>query len=369
MRVGIDLSVLDLNQAGTAIYTQGLYRGLREIEPVVRLHPFRSGIKRDMSSPKTLSRRMSTLYQDLVWTHTILPLLAWRNKTDLLHMPTGVVPLLAHCPTVVSIMDTTFFLSPQSFPAWQRLYQRLFVPISARRSRLILTISEHSKRDIMRLFKVGEEKVIVTYLAAAPEFRPIPSHECQDVQKIVGPDPFILTVGTLEPRKNLKGLIQAFARLGELLPSVRLVHVGSQGWFFDDIVTEATRCGVEDRVLFLGRVPQEQLVKLYNLAALFVYPSFYEGFGLPVLEAMACGCPVLTSNNSSLPEVAGDAGMLVDPKNIESIADAIRIILYDPALSEHMRKAGIAQASKFSWRRCAEETAQAYSRAIASQGE
>jgi len=225
---------------------------------------------------------------------------------------------------------------------------------------MILTISGYSKQDIVKQFRVAPDKVVVTHLAASPTFRTISVQEILKVKQRYGLDSYILTVGTLEPRKNMIRLLQAFALLRQSGFSYQLVHAGPRGWLFDDILAEVDRLQLQDSVRFLGRVSLEDLVGLYNAATVLVYPSLYEGFGLPVLEAMACGCPVVTSNTSSLPEVVGEAGIMVDPYDVQQLMDAIQKVLEDKALAQDMRQQGLERASLFSWQRCAQETLDAY---------
>lgn len=361
MRIGFDRSIVHINQAGSAIYAGSLFQALAQAvcAPDV-MFPLEVKQRRDMAAPKTVRTRLDTLYRDLVWTHLVLPWQARRAKLSLLHMPANVVPAWSPCPTVVSILDTTIFQSPQNFPAWQRSYARVFTPLSARRAARIITISQQSKRDIVRQFGVPPEKVSVTYLGAAADFKPLPAVEIEAVRRQYGLDRFILTVGSLEPRKNIVRLLQALARLHQAGLRLPLVHAGPPGWLYGDILAEVERLGLKDSVRFLGRVPKSDLARLYNAAAVFAYPSLYEGFGLPVLEAMASGCPVITSSVSSLPEVAGEAAILVDPLEVDQLAGALQAVLDSPEQAGEMRRLGLIQAGLFSWERCAAETYQIY---------
>lgn len=366
MRVGVDLSVVNINQAGTGVYAHSLVDALRRLDTVNEYQIFAILQQRDMSQRKTIRTRMDTLYRDLVWTHGVLPWQVYRADVDLLHMPANVIPFWLPCPTLVTIHDTTVFHLPRNFPFWHRNYFRLLVPWAARHASMILTVSEHSKRDIVKQFRVAPVKVVVTYLAASPACRTISEQEILKVRQRYELESFILTVGTLEPRKNMIRLLQAFALLRQNGFSYQLVHAGPQGWLFDDILVEVERLELQDSVRFLGRVPSEDLVGLYNAASAFVYPSLYEGFGLPVLEAMACGCPVISSNTSSLPEVVGDAGIMIDPYNVQQLADAIQKVLEDKVLAQDMRQRGLERAILFSWQRCAQETLDVYSQVLGS---
>jgi len=360
VKVGFDLSIASINQAGTGIYARSLVDALKRLDTKDEYLTFAVKQQRDMSRRKTLRTRMETIYHDIVWTHGSLPWQVWRAKVDVLHMPANVISLFSPCPTVVTILDTTALQTPKSFTFWYRNYARIFIPLAAKYAAMILTISEHSKRDIVKQLKVAPDKVFVTYPAASPRFQPVSEREISGIRQKYNLTSFILTVSTLEPRKNIVRLLQAFGLLRKRGASCQLVHAGPQGWLFKEILAEAERLELQDSVRFLGRVPIDDLVGLYNAASVFVYPSLYEGFGLPVLEAMACGCPVVASNTSSLPEVVGEAGMMVDPYDVRHLADTIQQILEDPNLAHDMCQWGLAQARQFTWQRCAQETAAVY---------
>ena len=361
MNIGIDISVLNINQAGSAIYTSNLINELKEIIVEDELFFFTVNHQRDMSLPKSFKLRAETIYRDIIWSHFILPQKALRTKVDVLHIPVNVIPVFPPCPTVLTILDTTVLKTPQNFTFWHRNYSRVFLPISAKKAKIILTISENSKRDIVNQLKISPEKIFVTYLAASEDFKTVSGQEVERVKKSYNLNSFILTVGSLEPRKNIPRLLKAYAYLLKNGFQHTLVHVGPQGWLFDEIYAEVKRLGLNEKVRFLGRVPTSDLVALYNAASVFVYPSLYEGFGLPVLESMACGCPIITSNISSLPEVAGDAGIMVDPYDVSQIAHAIESICEDKKTASWFKNKGLERAKQFSWKRCAKETLNTYS--------
>ena len=364
MRIGIDISVLNINQAGSATYLSNLLNGLKEIIPDGELKLFSINHHRDMSIQKTFKTRAETIYRDIIWSHFVLPLKTLRAKIDVLHIPANIMPLFSPCPTVLTILDTTVLQTPQYFTFWHRYYSRVFFPLSARKAKNIITISENSKRDIVKQLRISPEKVIVTYLAASKDFKIVSNQEIERVKKTYNLNAFILTVGSLEPRKNIPRLLNAYSYLQKNGFPYSLVHVGPQGWLFDEIYKEVDRLGLRERVRFLGLVPTHDLVALYNAASLFIYPSLYEGFGLPVLEAMACGCPIITSNISSLPEVVGDAGIMVDPHDVAQITHAIESLCKDKQKHTWYKNKGLERAKQFSWQRCAKETLEIYSRAI-----
>ncbi len=363
MKIGFDITVTKINEAGSGIYAKQLIDALR-MDKENSYHLFSARANRNMQTAKTLGSRLNTIYRDIVWTHFLLPFKVGQAHIDVLHVPSGIAPLMSPCPTVVSILDTTVLLTPQNFTFWHGHYSRLLLPISAQRASRIVTISKQSKRDIVKMLHVSPDKVTVTYLAAATVFRPVAAKTIMEIKSRYNLDSFILTVGSLEPRKNIIRLLQAYALIPELHARYPLVHVGPRGWLNADIPKEVERLGLHDRVRFLGYVSAQELAALYNAASLFVYPSLYEGFGLPVIEAMSCGCPVVTSNLSSLPEVAGDAGLLVDPYNVKAIAQAIERVLMDRQLADSMQSKGLERAGMFSWERCARETLAVYKQAV-----
>jgi glycosyltransferase involved in cell wall biosynthesis len=235
-----------------------------------------------------------------------------------------------------------------------------------RRVDAIITDSECSQRDIAHYLQVPKEKITVTMLAAARHFRVLSQAESAPALARAGvAPPYILYVGSLEPRKNLLRLLEAYRLVREWSPRWGLVIVGARNaWKSTPVAAAVERYGLQDNVTFTGYVPDEDLPALYNGAGLFCFPSLYEGFGLPVLEAMACGAPVVTSNTSSLPEVAGEAALLVDPYDVEAIAAAMQRVLSEPELAEDLRRRGLARAAEFTWERTARETIAVYERVL-----
>lgn len=303
----------------------------------------------------------------LVWEQVFLPRQARKRKIDLFHSPGFVAPLGLKCRSVVTIFDMTFFLFPGGHTLPKRLYFGFFLPLSARKADMVITISESSKNDIIRFLHLPEEKVRVIYPGVDDIFRPVKDNEKLERVKArygIRKD-FILSVGVVEPRKNLDRLIRAFNLLvREDGFGLDLVIVGKKGWAYGAVLDLPEQLGLEKRVIFTGYVPEEDLPLLYSAASLFVYPSIYEGFGIPVLEAMACGTPVITSNVSSLPEVTGDAGLLVDPYDIQAMVQAIKKLLGDEALRKRMREAGLRWARQFSWEKMALSTLEVYKKAL-----
>jgi glycosyltransferase involved in cell wall biosynthesis len=282
---------------------------------------------------------------------------------DVYHEP-NYVPRPFRGATVTNIFDMSYVLFPQYHP-WKRVQMLRFFEKRMRGADRIITASQSAKGEIVDLLKVPEDKIIVTPLGVSPIYSPIWKDEAlfQTVRKRYNlPEQFLLYVGTIEPRKNLERLIEAFGiakgRLGKTV--VGLVLAGGKGWLNNPIYSRVRKLNLQDDVTFTGYVPEEDLPILYNMALAFVYPSLYEGFGLPPLEAMACGVPVITSKASSLPEVVSDAGILIDPSNVDELSDAIFRVVSSKELRESLSDKGIKQASLFTWEKCARETLAVY---------
>ena len=301
----------------------------------------------------------------IAWEQTLLPLHARRARIDLLHGPVNVAPLLAGCPTVVTVHDLAFLRVPAGLTPRRRHYLTAVTRISVQRARRVIAVSASTKRDVVELIGVPPERVTVIPLAADERFRPLDAGDLARFRAEHGlRRPFVLYVGTLEPRKNVPALLRAFATIAGELPH-ELILVGAEGWLTAEIHATLATLRLGDRVRLTGYGDPATLPGWYGAADLFVYPSRFEGFGLPPLEAMACGTPVIVSNAASLPEVGGDAVLTVDPDDIDGLAAAMRRVLTDPALAADLRDRGLARAATFSWDRTARETVRVYREALA----
>ena len=299
----------------------------------------------------------------ILWEQGIQPWLIRRERLDLLHALAYVTPIAAPCPTVVTVHDLSFVRYPEAFRPLNRLYLQAMTRCSVFQARRIITDSHSTRSDLVRLWGVPADRISVVPIGVADEYRPAPVAEVERFRRQRSlPDRFVLYLGTLEPRKNVTAVVEAFARWVQATRDrqVWLVVAGAKGWYYQSIFAHAQALGISDRVLFPGYVPAVELPAWYRAAEVFIYPSLYEGFGLPPLEAMACGTPVITSNTSSLPEVVGDAALLVDPYDVEAIAEALARLLEDKELRQRLREAGLARARLFSWERTARETIAAY---------
>lgn len=370
MRIAIDASTIS-TQGGPRAYVLGLLDALgridRENEYIIfyndPVHLGRFPWARELVLlGKSPLRRL--------WReHVAVAMACRREKVDLLHGPKSAVPFWSPCPTVVTLHDLIPITHPETETRAAQLYWRLQIPIAARRASFIITDSDHARNEIVEMFGIPDQRIAVTPLGYPPAMDALPEPvRAAEVRRRYGlPDSYILYVGTIQPRKNLDMLIEAYARLKrEGSAPQKLVIVGRKGWLYETLFARISSRGIENDILFTGFVPDEELPDLYDGACLFVYLSLFEGFGLPPLEAMARGVPVVTSNTTSLPEVVGGAGITVSPGNLDDVVDGMRRVLLDDATAGRLRQAGRLRARQFSWERTARETLAIY-RQVAGQ--
>lgn len=371
MRVCLDISAGLGQGAGIGRYARELPVALQRLPdaPHLRLFHNRQPLERLPASLAALPRSHSPLGNKSWRFYLIggLPLLpGWRSAidaSDLFHGADIVTPRLK-LPVVITVHDLTTLLFPKFHTRLNRLYLRWAYPVMAGRADAIIADSHATRQDIVARLSVASDKIEVIHLGVNGErFAPRSARECSSAFAEYGlQPPYLLAVGTLEPRKNLVTLLHAYAALPPTVPP--LVLVGGQGWGDYALSTQIERLGIRDRVRLTGYVSDDVLPALYSAAELFVYPSHYEGFGLPVLEAMACGAPVITSNVSSLPEVAGEAAFQVNPRSASELTEAIQTLLESPSKRSAMRQAGLVRARSFSWERCAQQTLGVYQRVL-----
>jgi glycosyltransferase involved in cell wall biosynthesis len=300
-----------------------------------------------------------------------LPKLCRKYKLDLLHTQ-YFIPFMSPCPTVCTIHDICFEHYKDIFTKKEYIRQKLLIPYAAKHSKKIFTVSEDAKRDIVNHYGVAEEKVVVTYNAVNQGFHKMNFEELDEKELRekfgIGTSRYILSVGNLQPRKNLPRLIRAFSKMEkETDEDIKLVIVGKKAWMYDDILKEA--CNETDKIIFTDYVSGKDLVRLYNAAACFVYPSFFEGFGIPPLEAMACGTPVAVSDKTSLPEVVGDAGIYFDPFNEEKIIEAMKEMLKYSYLTDELKYRMQNQVKTFSWKKSSDLIIQNYRKTVLGENE
>ena len=364
MRVAIDAR--KLRDFGIGTYTRNLLRHLarldQENEYVLLCRPSDMGVAEQLGSNFRGVLEPSPNYSLREQVH--VPWVLRREKPDVFHSPHYVLPPATLCRSVVTIHDCIHLMFPQYLPGRAAYaYARASMWAAARRSHRILTVSEASKRDIIRFFNVPPEKVVVVYNSIDERFRTSPPED--DIERVREryqlQHGFVLYVGNIKPHKNLVRLIEAFDLLRQRgFDDMKLLIIGDEISKLPALRRAVHAHKLHKHVRFLGYLPDETLAILYRLAAVFVFPSLYEGFGLPPLEAMASGTPVVTSNVSSLPEVTGDAAVLVDPYKVESIVEGIERVLTDEALRERLRTRGIARAREFSWEQSVARTRELY---------
>jgi len=332
MRVALDVTPLALTKAGVARHIAGLLSGL-ESEPGLELRRYSFGGHGRALVP----------VRDLGWYLAALPAQARRDRADVLHCPSQRAPVRSAVPLVVTVHDLAVLRHPETFNRWTRAYSRALLPRVVRAAARVIAVSEFTRRELVELLDVPEDKVHVIPNAVGPPFEAHGEAESGD---------YVLAVGTLEPRKNLDRLVAAFQRAG--LNGTRLLVTGSRGW------GNVEPAGKD--VQWLGFVPDAELARLYRGARCVAYVSAYEGFGLPLLEAMACGAPVVAASSGAAPEVSGGAAVLVDAGDDEAIAAGL-VEAIDRA--DELRERGLARAREFDWKRVADATVEVYREAVA----
>ncbi len=365
MRIAIDARLLTGAYTGDRTYWRGLLSALTRF-----LNPENDRLLLFSTLPipsNTLPE--SPLFEYIVtptrserlWSLFQFPKLASAHQCDLAHTQYTVSPMFK-IPVVTTVHDISFIVNPRWFPIKDRLLLRLTVPFSCRKACRVLTVSESSREDILSWLRLRPEKVIATPNGLTEGFYPIPKAEAQAfVAKHYGiQPPFVLAVGVLQPRKNLLTAIRAVHLAREQVPELQLVLTGKSGWGMKTIQRARHNLGDTHWLIETGYVPDEHLVWLYNACEIFLYPSFYEGFGLPPLEAMACGCAVIASNGGALPEVVGGGGLLIPPDEPGMWKEAILTFLQNPDYANRFRKSAPEQAKKFRWETAAERTLEAY---------
>ncbi len=363
MRIGIRVSPLASPLTGIPVYVLNLVREIARIdrENLYFLYTNRE-IPFTLDLPENfqvvLVRRPYPRWQ--LWYQIGLPVQMRRDRLDLYHDTLFLLPLLqGKIPGVITIHDLSGLLMPDFHQRRVSLTSRL-IPQAVRKARRIITVSHFTRKEVEKLFPSAAGKTRVVYNGVGSQFQPSPPERVEEVKVKYGiKENYIMYLGTVEPRKNLKTLLRAFALLKNKIPHL-LVIAGMKGWKYHGIFDLLRELSLEERVVFTGFVPEEDLPPLYSGADVFVYPSLYEGFGIPVLEAMACGTPVVASKTSSLPEVVGDAGLLADPHSPGEIAARIEEVLKNPGLAEKLSLLGRKRAGEFTWERTARGTLQVY---------
>ncbi len=388
MRIGINAQLLSMSDtyraAGVSNYIYNLLRNLSAMDGADQYTVFTGKwaaderLRQGLPLGRNFTLRPSHFPTEkpitrLLWEQTALA--AGSIGLDVLHGPVNVVPILSRTPRVVTIHDLAFLLFSDKHLPSKRRYLSLMTRLSARSASAVLTVSEATRADVLRLLNVPPEKVITVPIAIDAEYRYLGEDPefCAGVEAFKRerglPERYFLYLGTLEPRKNIPVMLRCYADLrrqeagrgSETVP--KLVIAGPKGWLYDQIFAQVKELSLEDHVIFPGFVPRDEIVWWYNAALAFIYLSVYEGFGLPVLQALACGVPVIVNNTSALPEVVGDAGLLVDAEQSETVTQAMRDLTTSPDLREALRVRGLERATHFSWRQTAVKTLEIYAAA------
>jgi glycosyltransferase involved in cell wall biosynthesis len=369
MRIAIDCSPLAKTITGIGTYTYHLVKALCEIDNdndyFLLAH---RRFEMDFSLPRNFE--IVPPKRDYAKSTPFLlfdaPKIIRERHIELFHGTNFLIPPRIACKSISTVHDLSSIVVSKQHSLLHRISHGLFLESSLRRADKLIAVSEFTEGEILRLFPQYSHKITVIHEAASPEFRRIDdSGVISELRQKFGlPERFALFVGTLEPRKNVERLIEAFAEVRDRIDGLKLVIAGGKGWLYDEIFAAVQRLHLEDRIVFSGYIPFGSLPALYSSAEFFCYPSLYGGFGLPVLEAMACGTPVLTSMRSSMSEVAGDAALLADPEDVGSIADCILKLALDKSLRENLAEKGLRRAENFSWQKCAIKTLDIYEELI-----
>jgi glycosyltransferase involved in cell wall biosynthesis len=367
LRIAIDAHSVGAELGGNESYATNLIEALAEIDSVNHYTLYvtrREALERFNNKWPNFTVRATLPHTPLIRIPLTLSAELRKNPVDVLHVQ-FTAPLIAPCPVVASIHDLAFEHLPQTFKRRSSMQLRLTVRHTARRAAHILTVSEYSRRDIMQSYGIAPQRITVTPAAARASFAPVTDEkELASVRALYGIEgDYILNVGSIQPRKNLSRLIAAYSSLRRLQPGAKLpqlVLVGKCAWLYDETLRTIKDLEVSNSVILTGYVPEAHLPALYSGSLCFVYPSYFEGFGLPPLEAMKCGAPVIVGNQTSLPEVVGDAAVMVDPFNVNDIACAMEKVMGDSGLRSQLRARGLEQAKLFDWRDTARKTLAVY---------
>ena len=371
MKVAIDVRTILSNRSGVGNYVLHLIQNLKKVDPesiyyflsLKKNLPFLGSFASEQNHLLTVFSHESHPLGDF-WEHFVLPVRLMKKGIDIFHGPASLIPFRKdHYRVVVTIHDLVAFLFPETIPLKYGAYMRYLLRHAVKRANKIISVSHHTRQDLIEILKVPSEKIIVIHEAPSPIFRPYDPMEVRTflkerygIQK-----KYIYHLGNIEPRKNLIVLLEAFTRVcRELGPEVQLVVSGQKGWLIRSLNQFLKNYPNRDQVFFTGYVPMEELPFFMNGAELFVFPSLYEGFGLPVLEAMSCGTPVISSNRSSIPEIIGSAGILIDPTDTRELADRIIFLLRNREERKRLSLLGKEQAARFSWEEAARKTLDVY---------
>jgi len=366
MKIGIITDLVDQKCEGIGKYTYNLIKGLNIIDKKNEYNLIHHK-KNDLNIYKSNNETIIPLikpFGESVWRCLILPYKFRNGGPDIIHDPTDGIGALSFntvSKRIITIHDIIPFFFPEYTTKRSWIAHKILYKKTIENADMIITDSNSSKNDIINNFKVPENKIKVIYIAADQKYQVLTKEEIKNYKISMGIDfPLILYVGALDPRKNITNLLKSFYQVKKKGYNHKLVIVGSIRFNSGQISKTIQQLNLSDDIIITGHLPEKDLPKIYNAADIFVFPSFYEGFGLPPLEAMSCGTPVISSNTSSLPEVVGNAGILIDPHNPNELADKIIKVISDDSLKQEMTKKGIKQAQNFSWVQTAKKTLNTY---------
>lgn len=357
----------DLNQTRTGIGTY-IYHLIEEFKKIHDITVIRheSGMDFPGCDSIIIQNKIKIRYNSLIWNQSLKWHFREFKDLDLIHNPGQfLVPPIRGVNSVVTTHDITPVLYPQYHFPFRTWSSRIFLPSVLKKSVSIIADSYQTKQDVCSYYHITQDIVHVVHLAADTRYKPLPTREIEEWRQSNGLNfPYILFVGTIEPRKNIHTLLQAFFRIAGAHLDLHLVLVGNVGWNADTVLTEMKSSIFADRIHYLNYLPYKELPYLYNGALALVYPSWYEGFGLPPLEAMQCGVPVVCSNRASLPEVIGSGGILLDPHDVNGFADVISRLITDDIFHREQMHYGLERSKQFSWKKTARETAMVYDKVM-----
>jgi len=362
MKIGVDARALNV-KGGSKTYASNLLSNIHKRDNItlfgVNEYENYSCVEEKLDQQNPLNR----LYYDNIK----MPGLLKSHNIDIFHGLKGVGPKLETVKTIITVHDIHVLAHPQFAKFKDLVYWKYFSPASIKKADKIISVSEATKKDLIEKIDIPADKIEVIHESYDSELYCRRENAYQNVRSFlaeknidISDKKIVLNVNTVSPRKNIDGVIKAFNQVANTEEKLILIIAGRDGWKTEKTYEEYDRSPFKDRIHFVGFTPDEIVADMYNVAEAFVYPSFYEGFGLPILEAQACGCPVITSNISSMPEVAGEGALLVDPHNVEEISDAISQIVLDEVSRSSLIEKGLSNSAKFSWGECADRTSQIY---------
>jgi glycosyltransferase involved in cell wall biosynthesis len=362
MIIGVDGNEANVKeQVGVSVYTLNLLEHFRSVASAEQ--SFNVFLRQQPMSHMPEPNEFFTytiVTGPVLWSQIFLPLhLFFRSKIDVFFAPAHYVPRYCPAPIAVTIHDVSYFYFPNDFLKKDLYKLQNWTKRAIQQAKRVISVSKNTKKDIMKFYDVPEEKITVVYNGF--EKKDIEEDDAKHRKAFLESlgilnRQFLLYVGTLQPRKNVTLLIQSFEQLVKKNPSLKLVLVGKKGWLYESIFQTVREKGLEKQVVFTGFIPDDQVVTLYKHALCFVMPSLYEGFGIPILEAMAKDCPVVSSFSSSLPEIGGEAGLYFDPTSVEGLTEEVQHLIDTPSLRAEVIKKGKQRIKQFSWKTCAEQT-------------